>query len=191
MWTDILLTFLKEWIPSLAVVITGLWLLFQWLFGESLRRKKEIPSLDGKLATQLYALDKTRLVVSLEATWNNRGPFPLSLDINRCWIDVFRVSTKLENMNGPLVASRDLGAAVCSHHFLVGQCEVDYVLEPNTESLIINHFVLEPGLYVLRMELHSFALGGKWWKEIIVDAQTPVATTTILPPPSVHQQPIS
>jgi hypothetical protein len=175
-WIRNLLTFLKEWVPTLAVIVGGAWLLFQWIFGETLRRRKEIPALEGKLATRMHPYDARRLIVSLEATWRNRSPFPLSLDIKRCWIDVFRISDHVQGQNCVLMPSQDLGQAVCTHHFLVGQCEVDYVLEPNTESLIVNHFVLEPGLYAIRMELHSFTKGGKWWKEVILDAQTPPAT---------------
>ncbi|MEO6992099.1 MAG: hypothetical protein ABI273_00595 [Lacunisphaera sp.] len=168
MFADQLLTFLKEWVPSIAVLVGGGWILFQWLFGESVRRKKEIPALDGKLSARVYDYDATRLVVSLDATWSNRSPFPLRLDFKNCWIDVFRISPDLPNRNCPIVTNRDLGPAVCSHYFLVGQVEVDYVLEPNTESILVNHFVLEPGLYAFRMELRSFAHGGRWWKEMIL-----------------------
>jgi hypothetical protein len=43
MFADQLLTFLKDWVPTIAVLVGGGWVLFQWLFGESLRRKKRNP----------------------------------------------------------------------------------------------------------------------------------------------------
>ena len=178
MFADPLLTFLKDWVPSIAVLVGGMWILLQWLFGESLRRKKEIPALDGKLSARVYDYDATRLVVSLDATWSNRGPFPLRLDFKNCRIDVFRVSPDFSYRNCPIVTNRDLGPAVCSHYFLVGQVEVDYVLEPNTESILVNHFVLEPGLYAFRMELRSFARGGRWWKEMIFKVSSPVTNAS-------------
>jgi hypothetical protein len=181
MLADQLLNFLKDWVPSIAVLVGGLWILFQWLFGEALRRKKEIPALDGKLSARVYDYDATRLVVSLDATWSNRSPFPLRLDFKNCWIDVFRVSPAFSHRNCPIVTNRDLGPAVCSHYFLVGQVEVDYVLEPNTESLLVNHFVLEPGLYAFRMELRGFERGVRWWKEMMlkVDSASAVVSNPV------------
>jgi hypothetical protein len=178
MFADQLLTFLKDWVPSIGVLVGGGWILFQWLFGESLRRKKEIPALDGKLSARVYDYDATRLVVSLEATWNNRSPFPVPLDFKKCWIDVFRISPDFSHRNCPIVTNRDLGPAVCSHYFLIGQVEVDYFLEPNTESILVNHFVLEPGLYAFRMELRSFKLGVRWWKEMILKVSSGAANAS-------------
>ncbi len=168
-----MLKFIQEWIPSLAVIIGGLWLLFQWLFGEWLRRKKEIPALDGKLTTTIIPCENGRLLVTVEALWNNHSPFPVYLDIKKCRIDVFRFDPHIKNANCAVILKRDLGEPIISHHFLVGMCEVDYFLEPNTASTIINHFVLEPGVYGIRMELHTPVVGVNWWKELIVDAHKP------------------
>jgi hypothetical protein len=166
-----ILTFIKEWVPSIAVIVGGFWLLFQWLFGESLRRKKEMPALDGKLSATIISCEDDKLLVTLEALWNNRSPLPLSLDIKRCRIDVFRIDHLVKHENCAIILSRDFGEPICRHFFLVGMCEVDYVLEPNTASTIINHFVLEPGVYGIHMELHSFVVGGQWWKELILDVR--------------------
>jgi hypothetical protein len=178
MFADQLLTFLKDWVPSIAVLVGGGWIFFQWLFGESLRRKKEIPAMDGKLSARVYDYDVTRLVVSLDAIWSNHSPFPLRLDFKNCWIDVFRVSPDFSHRNCPIVTNRDLGPAVCSHYFLVGQVEVDYVLEPNTESLLVNHFILEPGLYAFRMELRGFERGVRWWKEMMLNVSSAAAVAS-------------
>ncbi len=73
------------------------------------------------------------------------------------------------------MTNRDLGPAVCSHYFLIGQVEVDYFFEPNTESILVNHFVLEPGLYAFRMELRSFTPGVRWWTEMILTVNSAAA----------------
>ena len=166
-----ILSFIKDWVPSLAVIVAGLWLLFQWLFGEWLRRQKEMPALEGKLATKVIPLADGQHLVTVEAVWHNRSPLPLPLDINQCRIDVFRISQPLNKSNCALTLKTDLGEPVCSHVFLKGMCEVDYFFEPNTESTIINYFVLEPGIYGIRMVLHSLAVGGQWWKEAILNTQ--------------------
>jgi len=165
------LTFIKEWVPSLAVIVAGIWVLFQWLFGEWLRRQKEGPALDGKLSATVIPFENDRLLVTVEALWNNHSPFPVFMNIKKCRIDVFRVNDQIIKLNCPLVLKQDLGEPVCSHHFLVGVCEKNYFLEPNTASTIINHFVLEPGVYGIRMELHSIHFGENWWKEMVLDAQ--------------------
>jgi hypothetical protein len=70
-----------------------------------------------------------------------------------------------------LTLKTDLGDPICSHHLLLHMVEIDYFFEPNTESTIINHFLLPNGLYGARMVLHSGKKGQIWWKEIIVDIQ--------------------
>jgi hypothetical protein len=165
------LTLIKDWLPSIAVIVGGAWLLFQWLFGESLRREKESPALDGKLSATTTHLDNGWLLVTVEALWNNRSPLPIELDIHKTHSDVFRVDSHLLNENNALVISSDLGQPIVRHAFLEGMVEVDYYLEPNTASTIVNHFVLKPGIYAIRMQLHGPKRGANWWKEMIVDAR--------------------
>ena len=166
-----MLKFIQEWLPSLAVIIGGLWILFQWLFGEWQREKKEIPALDGKLSATIIPCEQDRLLVTVEGLWTNHSPFPIYLDIQQCRIDVFRFDPQFKNANRAVVLKRDLGEPIIRHHFLVGMCEKDYFLEPDTASRIINHFVLEPGVYGVRMELYTAVANINWWKELIVDAR--------------------
>lgn len=166
-----LLTFIRDWIPSLGVIVAGIWIVFQWLFGEWLRRQKEIPALDGKLSATTVAFENGRLLMTVEALWNNHSPFPVYMDLDRCRIAVYRIDPRLKKENCALVLKQDLGDPVCDDFFLKGMCEKNYFLEPNTASTIINHFILEPGIYGIRMELHTPIEGVNWWKELIVDAQ--------------------
>lgn len=166
-----LLTFIKDWIPSIAAIIAGIWILFQWLFGEWLRRKKEIPALDGRLSATIIPSENGKLLVTVEGLWNNHSPLPVYLSIEKCRIVIYHIDPHLKQGNCALTLTKDLGEPVCNLFFLVGMCEVDYFLEPNTASTIINHFILEPGIYGVRMELHSLVVGVNWWKELIVDAQ--------------------
>ena len=62
------LQFIKEWIPSIGVIIAGSWILFKWLYEEKIRQRKEVPSLDGKLTTTSVTLDKEK------KTGNHRSP---------------------------------------------------------------------------------------------------------------------
>jgi hypothetical protein len=167
-----LLTFIQAWLPSLTIIVGGGWFFFQWLFAERLRRLKEMPSLDGNLSAMVVACENGKLLVSVEALWNNRSPLPIYLSIESCRVAVFRIDGRIKKGNSVFVLKKDLGDPVCDHHFLVGVCKKDYYLEPNTASTIINHFVLEPGIYGIRMELYSaLTVEINWWKEMILDAQ--------------------
>jgi len=161
---------IKEWLPSIAVIAGGIWLLFQWLFGELLRQKKEGPSLDGKLSATMIPCENGRLLVTVEALWNNHSPLSIYLDIDKCHIDIFRVDSSKVKENGVVVLKADLGELVCSHPFLKGKYEKYYRFEPNTASTITNHFVLQPGIYGIRMELFG-EKGPKWSKELVFDLQ--------------------
>jgi hypothetical protein len=165
------LDLLREWVPTIGVIVTGIWLLFQWLVGESLRRKKEGPSLDGKLSATIIHAGDGKVLATVEALWNNHSPFPIYFKTDACRIDVFRIGPPLKGDNCSLVLKRDLGEAVCTNFFLVGVIIKKYFFEPNSASTIINHFVLEPGIYGLRMELHTDKKEIHWWKEMILDAR--------------------
>jgi hypothetical protein len=161
----------KDWLPSIAVIVGGAWLLFQWLFGESLRREKESPALDGKLSATTIQVENGWLLVTVEALWNNRSPLPIKLDIHKTHIDVFRIDSDRLKENSALVVASDLGQPIVRNAFLEGMVEVDYSLEPRTASTIVNYFVLKPGIYAVRMQLHGPKMGSSWWKELIVDAR--------------------
>ena len=166
------LTFIQTWLPSLTIIVGGLWVFFQWVIGERLRRQKEIPSLDGKLSATAVPCEHGKLLVSVEALWNNRSPLPIYLSLEKCRVVIYRIDGRIKKENSVFVLKNDLGEPVCDHHFLVGVCEKDYYLEPNTASTIINHFVLEPGIYGVRIELYSALRSDiNWWKEMIFDAQ--------------------
>lgn len=166
-----LLKFIKDWIPSIGVIVAGGWLFFKWLYEEKLRRQKEMPAIDGKLSAKVISFGKNKKLVTIEGTWNNHSPLPLYLDINQCTIDIFKIDEDINLPNCNLILKSDLGEPVCSYKFLLKMVEVDYFLEPNTESTIVNHFILEKGIYGVRMVLHTSKKGGLWWKETILDIQ--------------------
>ena len=165
--------FIKDWIPSIGVIIAGLWIFFKWLYDEKLRQKKEMPSLDGKLTATSIPLGENKKLVTIEALWNNRSPLPIYMDINKCKIDIYKIPETLNLETPDLTLKSDLGLPICSYKFLLHMVEVDYFFEPTSESTIINHFVLADGVYGVRMVLHTGTKGQMWWKEIIIDIQEP------------------
>jgi hypothetical protein len=64
----------KDWLTSLGIVIGGGWAM--WRFGRSewLRRRAEIPTLEGNSSTpDIWALGDDRVAVSLRWSWRNAG----------------------------------------------------------------------------------------------------------------------
>jgi hypothetical protein len=173
------LGFIKEWLPSIAVVAWGVWLLFQWSFGEWLRRKKEIPSLEGKLSASIIPCENGTQLVTVAALWNNHSPLAINLDVKKCHIDVYRVDAGMLKETGVLVLESDLGKPICHHLFLNDLGGL--FLEPNTPSTLINHFVLKPGIYGIRMELYIKNQNRGWWKELVVDVRAPKSKTHRVP----------
>jgi hypothetical protein len=159
---------IREWLPSIAVIVWGVWLLFKWLFAEFLRQKKESPSLDGKLLARTIPCGNHRLLVTVEARWNNHSPLSIFLDLDKCRIDIFRIDSSKFKEEGVVELRSDLGELICTHRFLQGKQLKSYRFEPKTASTIMNHFVLQPGIYGIRMELFRKE-GGRWWKELVLD----------------------
>lgn len=168
---QVLLQFIKDWIPSIGVIVAGLWVFFKWLHDENLRRKEDTPSLDGKLTATYISIEENKTLVTIEALWNNRSPLPIYMDINKCKIDIYEIPHNLNLENQCLTLKSDLGDPICSDKFLLHMVEVNYYFEPNSESTIINHFILANGIYGIRMVLHSGKKGQMWWKEIILNIQ--------------------
>jgi hypothetical protein len=166
-----ILQFIKDWIPSIGVIVAGTWILFKWLYEEKLRQKKEMPSLDGKLTITSIPLGENKKLLTVEALWNNRSPLPVYMDFPKCRIEIYTIPPDLKLPNGGLTLKTDLGDPLICYYFLLPVVTYNYFLEPNTESIIINHFVLQPGVYGIRMVLQSYKKEEIWWKEIIVNVQ--------------------
>ena len=168
-----MITFLRDWLPSLAIIAAGIWTFVRWCQNEYHRRQKEMEALDGKLLAHVAQLSSGTCIITLNALWRNLSPLPVSLDPSRTRVDVFAIPGNIPL--GPLAAKSDLGDPIYRHTFLN---DTDaYTLEPKTESTLQTHFVLNSGLYMLRMEVYR-ALKKKgydftWTRELVLDITQP------------------
>ena len=166
---DSFLKFLKDWVPTIGVLIGAFWILFKWIYEEALRVKKEMPALDGKLNESSMTLDKHKRLLTLEALWVNRSPNPIYFNYKDCKILIYKLMGEDLKLNAQIDFEKDLGNPICSHYFLQGKIKENYFFEPHTESVLVNNYVLEPGLYAIRMVLYGIETHQIWWKEKIVD----------------------
>jgi hypothetical protein len=64
----------KDWLTSVAIVVGGGWAMWRFGHAEWLRRRAEIPSLEGSSSTpEICAFADDRVAVSLRWTWRNAG----------------------------------------------------------------------------------------------------------------------
>jgi hypothetical protein len=166
-------------------------LLFQWLYGESLRREKEVASLDRTLSATIIPCGTNTLLLTVEALWKNHSPFQIDLDIRKCLIEVFLLDRSALKEATVLVLLKqedwarkrlnkderhnavDAGQPICERRFLKDFYEGYYRLEPNTASPLNNYFVLTPDLYGIRMVLYRNNKEGNWRRDLVVDVQAP------------------
>lgn len=165
------LTFIREWLPSVAILAYGGWTLFKMLFTEHLRSKKDMPSIDGHLSAETIPFCDGRVLVTLSATWNNRSPLPVHIDTKTTIVLVYRIPGDIRE--GPLSLQTDLHNPV---HTIQPYKELQqFLLEPKTSSLLQTHFVLSTGsVYGFLWKLNRHPKHGTlpgWTKELILDTR--------------------
>ena len=170
-------TTLKDVFTALAILVGGLWAFHKWRHSESLRKFKEIASPDGSLSISSLPLDSDRFIVSLNAIWRNCGVIPIKLDPATSYVQVYRLNSGIRN--GRL----DPRDGSIERLFKVEPIQEFYVMEPNTDSTMQEHFVLpSEGTYFFRWVI------GYWdetnpltdknkamicWRELIWNTSTP------------------
>ena len=165
------LTFIREWLPSIAIIIYAFWTLYKRRSTQHLRSKKEMPSIDGYLSAETIPLYNGRVLVTLSATWNNHSPLPVRIDTQTTMVLVYRIPGDIRE--GPLSLQADLNNPVYTTR---PYKELEkFLLEPKTNSLLHTHFVLPIGsvygfLWKLNRHPEHGTLPG-WTKELILDAR--------------------
>jgi len=81
----------KDVITSMAVLLGGAWAAWKWGYGETLRKRREMPSPDGSLKATSMRVDETTTAVTFHAVWRNRGPLPIELCAEHSGVKAFRL----------------------------------------------------------------------------------------------------
>jgi len=129
---------LRDIATTAALLIAAAWGIWKWRYEEQLRRKREMASPDGTLTTTNVDMTDDKTIVSLHALWRNRGPLPIELCPEHTRVEVFEI----ENRRTP--GRLELGNADGVN--LINSCSVSwgtYVMEPNTDSIMQEHFVVD------------------------------------------------
>ena len=133
----------KDWLTSVAIVVGGGWAVWRFGHTEWLRRRAEIPSLEGSTnAPDICAFDDSRVAVSLRWSWRNAGTRPVYIDDQRTFVEIYRLAGDIGSFVDP---RQQLGmlAPLSAHHPLNGYGF--YMLEPGTTSSMLTVPILPAG----------------------------------------------
>ena len=160
---------IKNYVTSGGIVLGALWAFWKWSFSEWLRRKRQIPAIDGELDAFGMELDDEKVIISLSVLWRNKCNYPVHIDSKNTRIDVYNIP---DNLNvGPFLPKLDSGDPA----FTLKPYEdmEGFVLEPLTESLLTSHYTLLANkTYLFRWKLYRSTKkhGNKvyaWTKELV------------------------
>ena len=159
---------IENYATAVAIIFTGAWALWRWGFEETRRRRREIPSLDGKLSATTTDLNGTKALITLVATWRNPGVLPVKLDIERTCVNVYELNENLEL--GRLSVSDVLAP-------IYESCPLSdyayYILEPSTDSILQEHFIFDKAkAYLIRWEIFQHvtnrsSLPYSWGRDLV------------------------
>jgi hypothetical protein len=142
-WT----TVMKDIVTSAAVILGGGWAAWKWGYGETLRRRREMPSPDGTLTATSVRLNDETAAVTLNAIWRNRGPLPIELCAKHTVVEAFILNESLPIGHLVLIPGEKIESVS-----VVKPTWDLYVLEPNTDSAMTEHFTLN----------HNYTHGFRW-----------------------------
>lgn len=167
-----ILLFVRDWLPSIAIIIGGVWALWVFKFKEKLRRKKEMPAISGRMRISILDASETHSVALIKSTWKNHSPLPVPLDTDRIFVQVYPMNLQVEPgfMNIP----DDLDEAIHSGYPFSGYSE--FVLEPDSTSSLNAYVALENGyMYLLRWTITQKKADSYFWdSEKLVDLRPSV-----------------
>ncbi len=131
-------TIVKDIVTTIGVIVGGGWVLWKWGFSEVLRRKRDIPALDGKLSATSVPLESDKELVTVDVTWTNRGPYPVRIDIQETSVYIYELDEKMGY--GPIAIPENAEPAYATLPF---ENYVAVIVSPKTTKHIQNHFVLD------------------------------------------------
>jgi hypothetical protein len=146
----------KDWLTSVAIVVGGGWAIWRFGHAEWLRRRAEIPSLEGTSSiAEMCALEGERVAVSLRWNWRNAGTRPVYVDDERSFVEIYRLAGDIGNFVDPRQQQETLNSLkVGGHHPLRGYGF--YMLEPSTTSSMLTVPILPVGdAFIARHRLYA------------------------------------
>jgi hypothetical protein len=168
---QLFLDFIKNWLPSIGVIVAASWVLFNWIYDRELRKNKEMPALSGEILFDFVEYSDDSYILSMKTEWLNSSPLPIYVDTLKSRIDVFKISNQMQL--GYFEVKKDLGEPIYRAYPLGDMG--DFIFEPNKRNQVRGNFLLEKNsIYFLRIKIYrdTNKHGEKefaWTREQIID----------------------
>lgn len=125
---------------SIAIIVGGLWAGWRWGYGEALRKRREYPDLDGTLTATAVPLPGGKAYLTLQAAWRNPGPGPITVCPEHSFVEQY------EFVEDPPLGSLRIADHPGARKIATVPLHLrGYVLGPQTESVMVEHFVVAAG----------------------------------------------
>ncbi|MBN8655374.1 MAG: hypothetical protein J0M11_06510 [Anaerolineae bacterium] len=135
-----ILDFIRDWLPSLSIIIGGIWVFFNWITMEKQKANKEVPALEGTISVSSIELGKEKTILTVEGIWNNKSPYHVNIDVNLSKIMIYAMST---DQSIGHINTLDLEKPLYKTRLFRNYS--NYKFEPNVAWKIQEHYVLETG----------------------------------------------
>jgi hypothetical protein len=155
MGTAILANELKNWLTIAAIVVAGIWALWRFGHAEWLRRRSEIPCLEGNTARpEILEISEVSAIVSLRWTWRNAGNRPVYIDTAASRVEVYELPANMEGIIDPRQNEAALRPHSVARHTPLGGMR-EYMFEPGTNSSLLTPVILpSKKTYLARIVLY-------------------------------------
>jgi len=130
----------KDIVTTIAILVGGVWAVWKWGYGEKLRKRREMCSPDGALTASTVPIDAEKLALTLTAVWRNRGELPIELCPVHSRVQVFMIKRDVPFGMFKLQESDHVSEIARSE-----PSWTSYVMEPNTDSVMHEHFTIQSG----------------------------------------------
>jgi hypothetical protein len=129
-------------VASVAIVAGGGWAVWKWGYGETLRKRREFPDLDGTLTAASVPLPGGKAYLTLQAVWRNPGAVPVRVcpDPGHSFVEQYELG-----QDPPLGSFRMAGYPGAAKVATVPMPPRVTTLGPQTESVMTEHFVVPAG----------------------------------------------
>lgn len=157
---DELLIWIKDWLPSVAIIIGGPWVFFKWAHNYFV---EGMPSIGGELSTTKIIHDEDFSLLEIKGLWKNSSPRPIKIDVQECKIEIFC----LKNLQSGAIELDKLKVYLQYAPF---KSLREMKLEPKLDSFFTSYCVLPKGnSYLIRWTLvQKKSDGYEWSKETVV-----------------------
>lgn len=158
----------RNLVTAVGIVLGGFWAFWKWSLSEFIRRRTEIPSMDGDISYRAIPHKPGELILSVSCKWRNASNLPIEVNTQATSFWVFEVPEG--SKHGPI--GPRMGNLNQVYERLPWEHWPSAVLEPGTNSELQAHFLVKAGnTYIVSCRLEAITKPEKpkqvWVRELV------------------------